>query len=156
MEIKDFLLVCIPIVFEGIIIFYVQTWITRRLADMDRKRLVRDLVVSDFLKRLIDIKYERLKLTVEATNDSEYTIRIQNLLNKIKETGLIYEANTYDLECFHKEFDEYYNSWLNLVDVWNKAASGVQTEEKRKKVYDQGQICIAKTDDLIEAVRSKY
>ena len=146
MELKDYIVMIVPIVVESIIIFYVQAVMTRKLERGGG-------VVLSMLDRLKDIKYKALKLFSGTYTDQN---EAQRFMEDLSDYILYYKANETDLKSIHKDFEYFNNSWVCFVETWNSCAGKELTDDMRNKIYKQKDICFDATDKLLDALRKKY
>ena len=144
----------VPIIIEGVIVFYIQALITNRINKENQKRQIQETIIIDFLKKLSDIKYHEVKLFDGGKTYTEMT-DVEDIINLVYELSITYKANIKDLAKFEKEFIEFSNSWYEFAATWNSCANKQLTDNMRNSIYKEAENCVRKTDTLIETIRKK-
>ncbi len=155
MEAKDWIVMLIPLILECVVFFVFQTYFNRKLARLEKKMGLKDNVVYSFLEQIrhIRLEYENIFNRGEAVSNDE----IKNFFELINPTFHFFQANRRDLEKFEKDYNCFYHSWVELVDIWNEYARSEQnpSSELGRGLESQLEICKSTTDDLVNKIRNK-
>lgn len=146
MENKDWILLFIPILFNGIFIFSFQKAINGKIEKTKKRNNLRDEVIFHFWQKFKELNTELLQ-----ANDDIQQGRIAleegltNIRNQIVEIIKYYDTNSYDLELFKEKFDNWHESWLIFTKQTNKESAG-----KKLQLFKDN------TVGLINLIREKY
>lgn len=150
METNNWVIILVPILFEGIIIFFFQLYINRRFEKKDRKLAIQDDAVKLFLSKVREttiLEQEVFNGSVELSTES-----LQVFLDQLNALKNIYRAYEHELKKFKKEFESFYNSWGAFVDLWNKNSGREVDPDLRAQLTERYNICNLKMKELQEAL----
>lgn len=152
---KDWIIILVPVILEGIVFFIFQAYFNKKLARFEKKMEVKDDVVHSFLEKImyIRLEYENIfNRGEEVSNDD-----IKNFFELINPTYHYFQANKHDLEKFKNEYNDFYNSWFVLIDIWNNYVASEQNPKSDlgKSLESQLSVCSQSTDTLINKIRNK-
>ena len=157
MKTKDWILLIVPILSNGLLIYILQLTISRKMERLDKRNKLRDDVFLTFwgkLQKLNDVfietnmntqkKPETLGAGLEEINDSVLDI-IQ-----------FYDRSLFDLEIISLEYNDWINSWNQFVSTLKQYNNSQLTESDQLKLGNELQNFKDKTHDLIKVTREKY
>lgn len=157
MKIKDWLLLFIPIVCNGIFIYIFQKIITFNLIKLEKKSKIRDEVFMQFWKRLQNLNEFIIQANITTKKNPN---ALSNELLKIQESilgiDIFYDTNKYDLRSFSKEYTCWKSSWNTFASTITKYNNSILTHEQQLLLGSQIQDVKDKTQYLIDIVRKNY
>ena len=112
MEAKDWIILILPIISNGIILVIFQKLIVDKYI---KHRLLKDEIVKSFMDKLKEL----LELMIQTNFDSmvdgdSVNNNIVRLQSKIVDIVKFYYTNNYDLKKFNKEFEIFNNNWMTF------------------------------------------
>lgn len=154
MEAKDWIILILPIISNGIILVIFQKLIVDKYI---KHRLLKDEIVKSFMDKLKEL----LELMIQTNFDSmvdgdSVNNNIVRLQSKIVDIVKFYYTNNYDLKKFNKEFEIFNNNWMTFQTTCNIYALQDLTMEKKKDLGNKIQSVFDSLQKLINVVRKKY
>lgn len=154
MEAKDWIILILPIISNGIILVIFQKLIVDKYI---KHRLLKDEIVKSFMDKLKEL----LELMIQTNFDSmvdgdSVNNNIVRLQSKIVDIVKFYYTNNYDLKKFNKEFEIFNNNWMTFQTTCNIYALRDLTMEKKKDLGNKIQSVFDSLQKLINVVRKKY
>ncbi len=151
-ETKDWIIMLVPVVLEGIVIFIFQKLFNRSI---DKKFAFKDNIIYSFFGQIKDIQTEYQYIfnsQKEVSNED-----IQKFIDRINPTYLYFQKNLRDLKKFKNEYYNFYFSWIKLVEIWNIYVESEQNPESKlgKELTHQLEVCESATTTLVNKIRNK-
>lgn len=157
METKDWILLCLPIIANGIIVFIFQKFITTKLERLNKKSNIRDEVIILFWKKLQKLNEVFIQANIATRSNPD---ALPTELDKIRESVLeiiqYYDTNKYDLDIYTGEYNCWEESWNKFTSTLTEFSHSVLTPEMQLRLGSELQTVKEKTQDLINIVRRKY
>ena len=154
MEAKDWIILILPIISNGIILVIFQKLIVDKYI---KHRLLKDEIVKSFMDKLKEL----LELMIQSIFDSlvygvNVNDNIEKMQSKIVDIVKFYYTNNYDLKKFNKEFEVFNNNWMTFQTTCNIYALQDLTTEKKKDLGNKIQSVFDSLQKLVNVVRKKY
>lgn len=154
MEAKDWIILILPIISNGIILVIFQKLIVDKYI---KHRLLKDEIVKSFMDKLKEL----LELMIQSNFDSmvygvNVNDNIEKMQSKIVDIVKFYYTNNYDLKKFNKEFEVFNNNWMTFQTTCNIYALQDLTTEKKKDLGNKIQSVFDSLQKLVNVVRKKY
>lgn len=155
MTTKDWVLLLVPICFNGIIIVLFQKFVLDKYI---KHRMLKDEIVKTFLDMLKDLIGHMIQSNFDSmTNGDSINANVRIMQDKIVDVVKYYHINNYDLKKFKKKFDAFNNNWMSFQKYLNNCASqSEQTDKMRAELGVKIQNVFDSLDELIAKVRKKY
>lgn len=152
---KDWIMMLVPIVANGIIIFFLQKWISQKIDQINKRNSIRDSVYKTFWDQSQAYTLFITRMIKEAQED--YTSFINNffrLKDLTDEMIAFYDANKEDLKKVDKEYND-------LQSAWNDIDEAVTTGPRKAAMQEPDfDACLQAlkdaSGDLTKAVRRNY
>lgn len=154
MKTKDWIILILPIISNGIILVIFQKLIVDKYI---KHRLLKDEIVKSFMDKLKEL----LELIIQSNFDSmidgnSVNDNIGKMQSKIVDILKYYHTNNYDLKKFNKEFETFINNWMIFQTTCNIYASQDFTMEKKMDLGNKMQSVFDSLQELVNVVRKKY
>ena len=154
METKDWIILILPIISNGIILVVFQKLIVDKYI---KHRLLKDEIVKSFMDKLKEL----LELMIQSNFDSMIDENSENdniakMQSKIVDIVKYYYTNNYDLKKFNKEFETFNNNWMIFQKTCNIYALQDFTMEKKMDLGNKMQSVFDSLQELVIVVRKKY
>lgn len=161
MTTKDWIILCTPILLNGIIIFVFQKILSEKLNQkidkINKRQDIRDDVVKRFWNKLQDFNDTFIKANNEVMQNPE---KLNDNLKALKEclVELIkyYDTNEYDLKQFSDKFQEVNNKWNCFGALLEQYKHSTLTSERRLELGSKLQEVKEANQKLIAEVRKNY
>ncbi len=155
MTIKDWILLLLPIVFNGIILVIFQKFVIDKYI---KHRMLKDEIVKEFLDMLKDLISHMIQSNFESMNDGDsINNNVSIMQKKLVEIVKYYHTNEYDLKKFKKEYETLNENWMTFQNTLNNYANrDPQTEQMKLDLGEKMQEVFDSLNSLIEKVRKKY
>jgi len=151
---KDWLMLLVPIIANGIIIFVLQQWVSRKIEHINKRDALRDNVFKTFWEQSQAYNLFIVKMIKEG-RDNPHTLinNIYKLKDLTAEMIAYYDSNPSDLKVVSSEFDKLTASWDNLAKSVSDTFGGASQTQN----FD---VCLQAVKDanleLSKAIRKKY
>lgn len=157
MERKDWILLILPIILNGIFIFAFQKTITVKLEQISKKNSIRDNVVMCFYEKVQNLNDTLIQANISVSNspDSLFT-ELKNIHESVLEIVRYYDNNKYDLDIFENEFDFWEKSWNTFVATMQRYSNCALTPDMQRELGIQLQGVKGQTQSLMKTIREKY
>lgn len=154
METKDWIILILPIISNGIILVIFQKLIVDKYI---KHRLLKDEIVKSFMDKLKEL----LELMIQSNFDSvidgdSVNDNIAKMQSKIVDIVKYYYTNNYDLKKFNIEFETFNNNWMIFQKTCNIYALQDFTMEKKMDLGNKMQSVFDSLQELVNVVRKKY
>ncbi len=157
METKDWILLIIPIIANGIIVFLFQKYITNKLDHINKRNSIRDEVIILFWKKLQNLNEMFIQANVAVQNNPA---TLSTELEKIKDGVLsiiqYYDTNKYDLAIYSKEYNEWESTWNKFSSTIIAFSHSTLNTQMQLQLGNELQDVKTKTQELIDVTRKKY
>ncbi len=157
METKDWIIIFIPILSNGIILFIFQKIIISKLEHLKKKNDLRDEVILLFWKKLQTLNdiFIQTNISLEKNPDSINT-EINKIYDAILSIIQYYDTNKYDLKIFSVQYKKWENSWNIFSDTLSRFSNLTLTHQMVLELGQKLQYVKTCTLELINATRKKY
>lgn len=155
MQKKDWILLLVPILFNGIVLVIFQKVVIDKYL---KHRMLKDEIVKTFLDMLKELISHMIQSNFESMVDGE-SINNNVLIIQKKIVNIVkyYHTNCFDLKKFQDEFDTLNERWMSFQDALNEYASKPEiTIQMRKDLGGKMQSFYDSVNVLVEKVRKKY
>lgn len=154
METKDWIILILPIISNGIILVIFQKLIVDKYI---KHRLLKDEIVKSFMDKLKEL----LELMIQSNFDSvidgdSVNDNIAKMQSKIVDIVKYYYTNNYDLKKFNIKFETFNNNWMIFQKTCNIYALQDFTMEKKMDLGNKMQSVFDSLQELVNVVRKKY
>ena len=124
---KDILIILLPILVEGIVIFMFQLYISRKVDRLDKKIEVKNKIIEEYLFEVRDVcELHQKVLHNGVISEAE----LQTLIDQIGDLYKKYEANKAVLEPCGQAITDYKNAWLRFGMQWNSMYNNSKNMKK--------------------------
>lgn len=155
MEIKDWLLLIVPIVSNGIILYFFQRC-------FEKRQDLRNDVIKVFWNKLQELNDAFIQANIETMKTEE--LEKSKIVNKnlmiiqefILELIKYYDTNQYDLKVFAIFFNDLQKKWQDFQDTCNEYRPVNIDDEIKLKLGEKLQLVKEANQKLINEVRDKY
>lgn len=157
MENKDWIVMIVPIIFNGIFIFLFQRKIEQKVDRQNIRQSLRDTVVKEFW-----IKLQRLNDTFVQTNiaimyNPEVAGKSRDIFQEvILDIIQYYDKNQFDLRICEKAYKAFIDSWLAFNEMYMSFVGVELTESMQLQLGEKLQLVKDNNLKVIERVREKY
>lgn len=158
METKDWILLIIPIIMNGIIngiiLFVFQKIISLKLKHIEKLNALRDEAFISFLKKLQNFNEVLIQVnwTFMRNPDLIYYKELSKINESVHSIIQYYDTNKYDLEIFSKE----YNDWNKSLEKFTYTISSTLTPKMKFELGSNLQDLKNQTQNLIDVIRKNY
>lgn len=154
MEPKDWIILILPIISNGIILVVFQKLIVDKYI---KHRLLKDEIVKSFMDKLKEL----LELMIQSNFDSmvdgnSVNDNTRKMQSKIVDIVKYYHTNNYDLKKFNKEFEAFNDNWMIFQTTYCTYALQDFTMEKKMDLGKKMQSVFDSLETLINEVRRRY
>lgn len=156
-EIKDWIILIVPILLNGIIVFLLQKETEKRLERKNKRQDLRDEILILFWKKLQDLNDIFIDSNIQVLKGiAKPEEGINEIQQRIVYLIQFYDTNKFDLETFNLLFESLKNSWENFLKTYNKYVGKTLTIKEKKELGQKLQEVKDQNQELILAVREKY
>lgn len=157
METKDWILLILPIIANGIMVFTFQKVITIKIEKFNKKSSIRDEVIILFWKKLQCLNEVFIQTNISVrTSPNTLAKELEKIKNSVFEIVQYYDTNKYDLKIYSDEYKCWEKSWNKFVGTLAEFSNLTLTKEMQMRLVFELQSVKEKTQDLINIVRKKY
>ncbi len=157
MEIKDWILLLVPVLLNGISVFVFQKIIGNKIDNMKKRDLLRDEIILLFWKKLQELNDTFLETNVKVSRNLQTLNEgLETIRDKVFGLVQYYDKNKYDLNIFEKEYSSWEDSWNTFVSTLVEYNNCELTDEQKIKLGNQLQCVKDKIQVLIETTRQRY
>jgi len=157
METKDWIMLIIPIVANGFVIFIFQKLFEKRLKEITKRQDIRDKVLYTFWEKLQSLNDSFIQLNIQSRNDPSIAENCISIFGpQVFEIARYYDTNKYDLKIFERNFNELQNTWNEFNSIWYSYANKSLTSEMKINLGHKLQLVKTANLELIDEVRKKY
>ena len=157
METKDWILLGVPILANGIIVFIFQKFITIKLERLTKKSNIRDEIIILFWKKLQYLNEVMIHANIVIrSNPDMLAIELEKIKEAVIDIIQYYDTNRYDLDIISGKYNDWEASWNKFTSTLKEFSSSELTKEKQQRLGSELQSVKEKTLNLIQATRSKY
>ena len=154
MDRKDWILLIIPVILNGGLIFIFQNIIKIRIEKLTKKNLLKDEIILEFFKELQKLNKLFIDVNIEAQKNPESIplglTKIENLIVYIIQ---IYDTNIFDLKQFENEYNSFNNAWNEFIKTYIELTGKILTNQDRKNLGEKIQTVKDMLKKLIIKVR---
>lgn len=157
MEQKDWILLFIPIIFNGILIFIFQKIIIVALEKMNQRDAIRNDVCKDFWNQLRKINECFIQANIDIQKNAK---PVNECLEVIEEhiLGIIkyYDCNEFDLRFLWKLVGNLSKNWDNFKKTYNNYCSIELDLKKKEELGQKLQLVKDSIQKIIKKLRKKF
>lgn len=157
MEQKDWLLLFVPIFFNGFFIFIFQKIIILKIEKINHRNTIKNDVYKNFWNQLKQLN----ECFIQANIDSlKNTKSVHENLELIEERilGIIkyYDCNEFDLKFLSRQVGNLTKNWDNFKKNYNECCKLEYNLEKRLELGEKIQLVKNSIQKIIKKLRKKY
>lgn len=153
METKDWILLILPIIANGVMVFFFQKVITIKLDRINKKSNIRDEVIILFWKKLQSLNETFIQANiVTKANPNKLMEELEKIRISVIEIIQYYDTNKYDLNICSSEYKCWEESW----NKFTKTLIEFSDSKLTNKMGVELQNVKDNTQGLINAVRKKF
>lgn len=118
MVLKDWILLLIPILFNGLIVYCVQR-------HFDKLKIVREAKLQYYneMRRLVDLVLaDYVELSTLSRTGTDCNERILQYVEMVQSASDYYDKNKGILTCLDDDFTKLCSYWNNFTEYWNNTA----------------------------------
>ena len=157
METKDWILLGVPILANGIIVFIFQKFITIKLERLTKKSNIRDEIIILFWKKLQYLNEVMIHTNIVIrSNPDMLAIELEKIKEAVIDIIQYYDTNRHDLDIISGKYNDWEASWNKFTSTLKGFSSSELTNEKQQRLGSELQSVKENTLNLIQATRSKY
>lgn len=157
MECKDWIILVVPIICNGIIIFVFQKILSKKIERQSKRQDIRDDVLKKFWNKLQGLNDTFIQMNIAVMRDSKVVGNWLNICqNVIWDIIQYYDTNEFDLKVFAEEYNDFRNSWINFENTCRNYAGKRRNCEMQEQLGKKLQMVKEKNQVLISKVRKKY
>ena len=157
METKDWILLGVPILANGIIVFIFQKFITIKLERLTKKSNIRDEIIILIWKKLQYLNEVMIHANIVIrSNPDMLAIELEKIKEAVIDIIQYYDTNRYDLDIISGKYNDWEASWNKFTSTLKEFSSSELTNEKQQRLGSELQSVKENTLNLIQATRSKY
>lgn len=154
---KDYILLFVPILFNGVLIFIFQNIIKNKLERSNKRNALRDEILLKFFKELQNLNTLFIDVNVKAQNNPEsIPTGLKKIVDLILSIIQFYDTNTYDLVEFKNEYEAFNNAWNNFTKTYKELVGKKLTTSDKIRLGSEMQLTKDKLKELINRVRENY
>lgn len=157
MEAKDWILLFVPIVVNGFIIYIFQKIVSTKFERLNKKQGLRDEAILLFWRKLQNLNTVFIQANVSA-NESPNNLNtgLMEMRNNMLDIIEYYDTNIYDLGDFKDEYNCLNTSWNDFVTVLQSFQNIAPTQQNQRTLGEKLQIVKESNLKLISSVRKRY
>ena len=157
MEAKDWILLVVPIISNGIFVFIFQKIIIVKIEKINQRNAIKNDVYKNFWYKLRELNESFIQANIN-TQKEPWTIKenLENIKEKILETVKYYDCNEFDLRFLEKLVKKMTKNWDEFQNIYNMY---LRTEANFIKVQELGkklQLVKECVQEMIKKLRKKY
>ena len=157
MEAKDWILLFVPIVVNGFIIYIFQKIVSTKFERLNKKQGLRDEAILLFWRKLQNLNTVFIQANVSA-NESPNNLNtgLMEMRNNMLDIIEYYDTNIYDLGDFKDEYNCLNTSWNDFATVLQSFQNIAPTQQNQRTLGEKLQIVKENNLKLISSVRKRY
>jgi len=157
METKDWIVLIVPIVSNGVLIFAFQKLFEKRIAKLNKRQDIRNEVFLAFWKKLQDLNDLFIQVNIQSKRDPSIAGNSLSIFGEqILAITQYYDTNKYDLVKFDPLFKKFQNRWNDFLSIWSSYANTPLTSDMQLALGQKLQLVKESNQELIDEVRKKY
>lgn len=157
MEGKDWIILLVPIICNGIIIFVFQKILSRKIERQSKRQDIRDDVLKRFWNKLQELNDTFVQTNIAAMRDPNVAGNSLGIFQSaILDIIQYYDTNEFDLKVFSKEYKDFKSSWIDFENTYSSYVGKQLNREMQTQLGEKLQLVKEKNQVLISKVRKKY
>lgn len=157
MTIKDWILLVVPILANGILVFIFQKVITANLEHFHDRETIRSEVIKAFWRKLQNLNDTFIQANINISrNPATLSQELENIRTSVLEIIGYYDSNQYDLKIYDKKYRQWEQDWNQCNSTIMSFRGMSLTHDQQSRLANELQTVKTRTQELIDAVRKKY
>ena len=156
MEWKDWILLVVPIVMNGIILYIFQVLINKKIERKNKRNEVRDEIYLTFIKIIRDLNSCFIFSDSEVRNETDIKRKIEEIAKKVIAVYKYCNDNDYDLKIFLNDTNQLYQAYESFQATIKKYEGQNYTEEIAHALSSKMSLIMDFTNKLLKKVRDAY
>lgn len=157
METKDWIVLIVPIVSNGILLFAFQKLFEKQISKLNKRQDIRNEVFLAFWKKLQDLNDLFIQVNIQSRRDPSIAGKSVSVFGEqVLAITQYYDTNKYDLVKFESSFKKFQNSWNDFLSCWSLYANTPLTSDMQLALGQKLQLVKEANQELIDEVRKKY
>lgn len=157
MAIKDWIILLVPILANGVLIFIFQKIVSQQIEKMNKREDIKNEVFKRFWSKLQDINDFFIKMNIEGQKQpSSISQNLLNLEELFLDLVKYYDTNQFDLKIFEQPFKDLQTKWNDFLVVWSNYTNIQLTTQMQSELGKKTQAVKDANQALINKVRKKF
>lgn len=157
MDIRDWILLLVPIFLNGILWFVYHLFIKRMIERKTKRNDIRDEAVLSFITKLQNFNDTLIRVNVSVSgNPSNLHSGLQQIRESVIEIKIFFDTNKFDLRIIEKEYEAWIETWNNLVGGLQKHQNHMLTKEDQEELGELMQRLKTETESFVITLRKAF
>lgn len=157
MECKDWIILLVPIICNGIIVFVFQKILSRKIERQSKRQDIRDDVLKKFWNKLQELNDTFVQTNIAAMRNPEVAGNSFGIFQSVVlDIIQYYDTNEFDLKVFAEEYIDFRSSWIDFENTYRNYVGKQLNREMQEQLGEKLQLVKEKNQVLISKVRKKY
>lgn len=151
---RDWIMLLIPILVNGILIFCFQTFVSDKVTDKNRDDALQYSVYEEFWNKTRNFNNIIIEANVQTQMEGNLSASLISIKEEMIGLVLYYDTNVHDLKVFEKEFYSLTSSWDEFVETLQIAQDGI-TEKETKQLGASLEDVKTNNLELVDTIRKE-
>lgn len=157
MECKDWIVLFVPIICNGIIVFVFQKMLGKKIERQSKRQDIRDDVLKRFWNKLQELNDTFIQTNIAVMRDPKVSGNSLGIFQSvILDIIQYYDTNEFDLKVFAEEYNDFRSCWIDFENTYRSYVGKQLNHEMQKLLGEKLQLVKEKNQVLISKVRKKY
>ena len=157
MELKDWIILIVPIISNGILITLFQTILNRKIERKNKRQKLRDQTFMLFLEHVQKLNDIFITANADAQqNPNSLSINLSIMQNQVLVIVTYYNTNKFDLDIFSSMFISFINKWQDFINTYKSYSNTSLTKCMQDELGNKLQLAMNENQELINEIRKKY
>ncbi len=157
MECKDWIVLLVPIICNGFIVFVFQKILGKKIERQSKRQDIRDDVLKRFWNKLQELNDTFVQTNIAAMRDPNVAGNSLGIFQSVVlDIIQYYDTNEFDLKIFAEEYNDFKSSWTDFENTYRSYVGRQLNHEMQTQLGEKLQLVKEKNQVLISEVRKKY
>ena len=157
MSTKDWIVLLVPIICNGIIVFAFQKILSKKIERYNKRQDILDDILKQFWNKLQELNDTFVQTNIAAMRDSSVAGNSIGIFESvILDIVRYYDTNEFDLKVFKKEYNDFNDAWIDFKNTYVSYMGKRLDRKMQNQLGEKLQLVKEKNQTLISEVRKKY
>lgn len=135
METKDWILLTVPIISNGILLAIFSKIVDNKVKKINKRQDLRDLIIKEYWTKFQKLNEVFIKSNINAMKNPETVHEsIEKIQNLVLEIVTYYDTNEFDLKVLSKMQSDFQKLWDDFMNTYNQHANILLPDEMKTSI----------------------